>query len=198
MFRTCNCMGNPMNKLKADVARYCRLCSGNETVSVWGFLVGFLSPRMAPVVLLRLAEMAYGTLLLRPFAKVFSTLNLLCFGIEVSPRVRIGGGLFLPHTVGTVIGAESIGENCTIMQGVTLGSRRPDIGFAPSERPVVGNGVMICAGAKIIGRVMIGDDATIGANAVVVDDVPAFATVGGIPARVLRMGRGGEPAGGSS
>lgn len=177
-----------MNKLKADIARYCRLRSGDETVSFFVYLASFLSPRMAPVVLLRLAELAYRQPLFRPCAKVFSTLNLLCFGIEVSPRVRIGGGLFLPHTVGTVIGAEAIGENCTIMQGVTLGSRRPDIGFTASERPVVGNGVMICAGAKIIGRVIIGDNATIGANAVVLENVPAYATAAGVPARIVRTG----------
>lgn len=152
---------------------------------------------MAPVVLLRLAEMTYGRRPLRLFAKFFAALNLLCFGIEVSPRVRIGGGLFLPHTVGTVIGAEAIGENCTIMQGVTLGSRWPDIGFTPSERPLVGNGVTICAGAKIVGRVTIGDNATIGANAVVLEDVPPNATVAGVPARVVRMAAGGESSGGN-
>ena len=186
-----------MSKLRADVARYCRMCNGSATVSFSACFAGFLSPRMAPVVLLRLAEMTYGRRPLRLFAKFFAALNLLCFGIEVSPRVRIGGGLFLPHTVGTVIGAEAIGENCTIMQGVTLGSRRPDIGFTPSERPLVGNGVTICAGAKIVGRVTIGDNATIGANAVVLEDVPPNATVAGVPARVVRMAADGESSGGN-
>jgi serine O-acetyltransferase len=115
-------------------------------------LLACLNPRMAPVVLLRLAEFfhAHG---LGLFAKLFSMLNVMVFGIEVSPQVQIGGGLFLPHTVGTVIGAERIGENCTIMQGVTLGTSEPDMGFTVARRPVVGDHVLIGAGAKIIGRI---------------------------------------------
>jgi len=122
-------------------------------------------------------------------AKFFAMLNVLLFGIEVSPRVEIGGGLFLPHTVGTVIGAERIGCNVTIMQGVTLGTREPDMQFTVSLRPVIGNHVLIGAGAKIIGRVMIGDYARIGANAVVLDDVPPYAVAAGIAAKVIEPKR---------
>jgi len=118
-------------------------------------------------------------------AKFFAMLNVLLFGIEVSPRVEIGGGLFLPHTVGTVIGAERIGCNVTIMQGVTLGTREPDMQFTVSLRPVIGNHVLIGAGAKIIGRVTIGDYARIGANAVVLNDVPPYAVAAGIAAKVI-------------
>jgi len=112
-------------------------------------------------------------------------LNVVLFGIEVSPKVKIGGGLFLPHTVGTVLGAESIGENVTIMQGVTLGAKEPDMQFMPSTRPIIGNNVLIGAGAKVIGRIKVEDFAKIGANAVVVKDVPAYAVAIGVPARVL-------------
>ena len=124
---------------------------------------------------------------MRPASKLFSILNVLFFGIEVSPRVAIGGGLFLPHTVGTVIGAAQIGENVTIMQGVTLGAKEPDMGFTLSARPVIGNCVTIGAGAKIIGHVTVGDHAKIGANAVVLNDVPAHATAVGIPARIAKI-----------
>lgn len=153
-------------------------------VSTSMLLRGCLNPRMAPVVLLRLAEF-FHTRRLGVFAKLFSMLNVLVFGIEVSPQVQIGGGLFLPHTVGTVIGAERIGENCTILQGVTLGTSEPDMGFTVSERPVIGNEVLIGAGAKVIGRVMVGDHARIGANAVVLRDVPAHALAVGVPATIV-------------
>lgn len=147
-------------------------------------LMGCFNPRMAPVVLLRLAEFFHAHRL-GLLAKLFSTLNVFVFGIEVSPQVQIGGGLFLPHTVGTVIGAERIGENCTIMQGVTLGTSEPDMGFTVDKRPVVGSNVLIGAGAKIIGRIVVGDHARIGANAVVLRDVPAHALAVGVPATLV-------------
>ena len=151
------------------------------TVSGLTLIVACFNPRMAPVAVLRLAEFFHEHRL-GLLAKLFSMLNVLVFGIEVSPQVQIGGGLFLPHTVGTVIGAARIGDNCTIMQGVTLGTSEPDMGFTVAERPVIGNGVLIGAGAKVIGRVMVGDHAKIGANAVVLRDVPAYAVAVGVPA----------------
>jgi serine O-acetyltransferase len=173
-----------VKKLRSDIERFYRIRGDFGTVSTWKLLLACFNPRVAPVVLLRLAEFfhrhRFGL-----FAKLFSILNVWVFGIEVSPRVQIGGGLFLPHTVGTVIGAERIGDNCTIMQGVTLGSREPDMGFTPSKRPVIANDVLIGAGAKVIGRVMVGDHAKIGANAVVLCDVPAYAVAVGVPARIL-------------
>jgi len=93
--------------------------------------------------------------------------------------------LFLPHTVGTVIGAERIGRNVTILQGVTLGTKEPDMQFTVSLRPVIGDHVLIGAGAKIIGRVTVGDYAKIGANAVILDDVPPHAVAAGAAAKVM-------------
>jgi len=142
------------------------------------------SPRMAPVAILRVAEFLHAQNL-GFAAKFFSILNVLVFGIEVSPRVQIGGGLFLPHTVGTVIGASRIGNNCTIMQGVTLGTREPDMGFDASLRPVIGDDVLIGSGAKVIGGITVGNHARIGANAVVLEDVPAQALAVGVPAKIL-------------
>ncbi len=156
-------------------------------VSTLALVGACFNPRMAPVVLLRLSEFAH-THHMGVVAKIFSMLNVLIFGIEVSPQVKIGGGLFLPHTVGTVLGAERIGDNCTIMQGVTLGASEPDMGFTVSMRPVIGNAVFIGAGAKVIGRVHVGDHAKIGANAVVLRDVPARAVAVGVPATVIDRG----------
>lgn len=173
-----------MKKLRLDIERYHRMRGRAGTVSTAALLLACGSPRMAPVCLLRLAEFCHEHQL-GILSKFFSILNVVIFGLEVSPRVQIGGGLFLPHTVGTVIGAASIGANCTILQGVTLGTREPDMGFTVSERPVIGDHVVIGAGAKVIGRLTVGNHARIGANAVVLQDIPPHAVAVGVPARVV-------------
>lgn len=153
------------------------------------------NPRMLPVVLIRLSEFFFERRL-GIVAKLFSLTNVAVFGIESSPQVKIGGGLFLPHTVGTVLGAASIGDNVTILQGVTLGTAEPDNGFTVCLRPVIGNNVVLGAGAKVIGRVTIGDYAKVGANAVVLQDVPPHAIAVGVPARIIlrnEAGIGQEP-----
>lgn len=100
---------------------------------------------------------------------------------------EIGGGLFIQHGFATIIGAESIGENCWINQQVTIGYR------GGGAAPVIGSNVMITCGAKVLGPINVGDRAVIGANAVVIRDVEPGAVMGGVPARVLRK----EQAGGT-
>lgn len=93
---------------------------------------------------------------------------------------EIGGGLFIQHGFATMISAEYIGENCWINQQVT-------IGFSDHERaPIIGDNVMITCGAKVLGNITVGDNAIIGANAVVVKDVEPGAVMGGVPARRIR------------
>lgn len=173
-----------MKKLRLDVERYHHMRGRSGAVSTVALVLACFNPRMAPVALLRIAEFFHARRL-GIVAKFFSMLNVVVFGIEVSPQVQIGGGLFLPHTVGTVLGAERIGDNCTILQGVTLGTSEPDMGFTVSARPVIGNNVLIGAGAKVIGRITIGDHAKVGANAVVLHDVPSYALAVGVPARLV-------------
>lgn len=173
-----------MKNLRLDIERFCGLRGHRGPVPTSMLLVNCVHPRMAPVVVLRLAEFFYGCRL-GLLAKLCSSINVLVFGIEVSPQVEIGGGLFLPHTVGTVVGAARIGDNCTILQGVTLGTAEPEMGFTVSARPVIGNGVLIGAGAKVLGSITVGDHAKIGANAVVLCDVPAHSVAVGVPARIL-------------
>jgi serine O-acetyltransferase len=84
-----------------------------------------------------------------------------------------------------VIGAWRIGQNVTILQGVTLGAKRMDLGFDFKLRPEIGDNVTLGAGAKILGGIQIGDSVTVGANSVVVDSVEAGSTVVGIPARKI-------------
>jgi serine O-acetyltransferase len=177
-----------VKKLRSDIERYYQLAGRLKPVSGLRLFTACLNPRLVPNVLLRLSEFFYKRHM-GFIAKFFSMLNVLLFGIEVSPRVEIGGGLLLPHTVGTVIGAERIGCNVTIMQGVTMGTKEPDMQFTISLRPVIGSHVLIGAGAKIIGRVKVGDYAKIGANAVVLDDVPPYAVAAGVSARVIERKR---------
>lgn len=92
----------------------------------------------------------------------------------------IGGGLFIQHGFSTMISAKSIGENCWINQQVTIGYR--DTGVPP----VIGNNVMITCGAKVLGEISVGDNAVIGANAVVIRDVETGAVMGGVPAKRLK------------
>lgn len=105
--------------------------------------------------------------------------------IEIHPHARIGSGLFIPHPQCIVIGARSvIGSNVTINQGVTVGASLGKEIDGQTE-PVVEDNVLLGAGAKIIGPVTIGKNAMIGANAVVVKDVPAWTVAVGVPAGVV-------------
>src|SRR3954447_5851237 len=104
-------------------------------------------------------------------------------GIEIHPGAVIGEGLFIDHGMGVVIGETAIiGDFCHLTQGVTLGgtSNRRE-----KRHPTLGNHVTVGAGAKIIGAVTVGDHATIGAGSVVVTNVPEYATVVGVPGRVI-------------
>jgi serine O-acetyltransferase len=119
---------------------------------------------------------------MRPIGKLLACLNFVVFGIEISLRCRIGGGLILPHTQGTVIGASSIGRNAIIFQGVTLGAKGLGLIYDEDSRPAIGDGVMIGAGAKVLGGIRIGSGVRIGANAVVLASVPDNAVAVGVPA----------------
>ena len=98
--------------------------------------------------------------------------------LEITPG-DIGPGLFIQHGNSTLISAAKIGANCWINQQVSISYSNW------ADRPTLGDNVRICAGAKIIGKVNIGDNVVVGVNAVVVNDVPANVTVFGIPARVV-------------
>lgn len=106
-------------------------------------------------------------------------------GIEIHPGAKIGKGLFIDHGAGVIIGETSeIGDYCTLYQGVTLGGTGKDKG---KRHPTLGNNVMVGAGAKILGPFKVGDNAKVGANALVLSEVPPDATAVGVPARVVRV-----------
>jgi len=108
-------------------------------------------------------------------------------GIDIHPGAKIGKSFFIDHGSGVVIGETAeIGDNVTIYQGVTLGG----VSLNPGKRhPTIGNNVVIGAGAKILGPIRIGDNVKIGANSVVISDVPADSVVVGVPGRIVRKDR---------
>lgn len=168
-----------------DLQRSRELTHGPGPHSATAIWLGIFSPRFLPVLLCRIAHFFHFRRL-SPLAKIFSLLNFFFFGIEIAAQCRIGPGLFLPHTQGTVIGAYSIGRNAIIFQGVTLGARELDFSYLPLTRPIVGDDVTIGAGAKVLGGLSLGSGSRIGANAVVLESIPANVSAAGVPARVKR------------
>ncbi len=106
-------------------------------------------------------------------------------GIEIHPGATIGRRLFIDHGMGIVIGETAeIGDDCTIYHGVTLGGTGHDTG---KRHPTIGNNVLIATGAKVLGPFTVGDNSRIGANAVVLQEVPPNSTVVGVKARVVKI-----------
>ncbi len=120
---------------------------------------------------------------LRWLARFLSHLARWFTGIEIHPGATIGRRVFIDHGMGVVVGETAeIGDDCTLYHGVTLGGTSWNKG---KRHPTLGEGVVIGAGAKILGPITLGAGAKIGCNAVVVKDVPPGATAVGIPARIL-------------
>ncbi|HET6364625.1 MAG TPA: serine O-acetyltransferase EpsC [Nitrospirota bacterium] len=117
--------------------------------------------------------------------RALSQLARFLTGIEIHPGATIGSGMFIDHGMGVVIGETSeIGDNVTLFQGVTLGGTGKLRG---KRHPTLGSHVVVGAGAKVLGPIKIGDYVKIGANSVVLQDVPDHSTVVGIPGKIVRI-----------
>ena len=116
--------------------------------------------------------------------RMISQISRFFTGIEIHPGAQIGRGFFIDHGMGVVIGETTIiGDNVTLFQGVTLGGTGKEKG---KRHPTLKNNVVIGTGAKVLGNITLGDNVSVGANAVVLKDVPADCTVVGIPGRIAR------------
>lgn len=115
-------------------------------------------------------------------ARLLSQIGRWLTGIEIHPGAKIGRRLFIDHGMGIVIGeTATIGNDCTIYHGVTLGGTGKD---KKKRHPDLGNNVMVGAGAKVLGPIQIGDNVKIGANAVILKNVPSNSTIVGIPGKI--------------
>ena len=142
----------------------------------------FCYPGLQALILHRIAhKLNYWNV---PFIPRFiSYLTRIITGIEIHPKAKIGNRVFIDHGEGVVIGETAIiGDDVVIFPGSTLGGTGKDKG---KRHPTIGNRVIIGCGAKVLGNITIGDNAKIGANAVVLKDVPANTTAVGIPARII-------------
>jgi serine O-acetyltransferase len=127
----------------------------------------------------------------RDFALYLQSQSSRVFGVDIHPAAKIGKGILLDHATGIVIGETAvIGDNCSLLHTVTLGGS----GKVGGDRhPKIGRGVMIGAGAKILGNIRVGDCARVAAGSVVLKDVPPRCTVAGVPAKVVGGAGCSEP-----
>jgi serine O-acetyltransferase len=151
--------------------------------SVWEVLTCY--PGFHALQLHRFAH-ALWSMGLRWLARLSSHVTRFLTGVEIHPGAKIGRRVFIDHGMGVVIGETAeIGDDCTLYHGVTLGGVSWNTG---KRHPTLGKGVVVGAGAKILGPFTVGDGAKVGSNSVVVKAVPAGATVVGIPARLVEAG----------
>jgi serine O-acetyltransferase len=122
-------------------------------------------------------------------ARTLGEVTRILTGVDIHPGATLGTGLFIDHATGVVIGETAeVGDDVTIYHGVTLGGSGKDTG---KRHPTIGDRVTIGAGAKILGAIKIGDDSRIGANAVVVKEVPSSAVVVGVPGQAISRAKPG-------
>jgi serine O-acetyltransferase len=151
--------------------------------SVWEVITCY--PGFHALQLHRVSHCLWG-LKLRWLARLGSHVTRFLTGIEIHPGAVIGRRVFIDHGMGVVVGETAeIGDDCTLYHGVTLGGVSWNKG---KRHPTLGKGVVVGAGAKILGPFTVGDGAKVGSNSVVVKAVPAGATVVGIPARLVEAG----------
>ena len=172
-------MGFMFRRLRSDIA-----CILERDPAARGTLeVLFCYPGLHAIWIHKLARW-FWLRHLRWLGRFTSHVGRFLTGIEIHPGARIGSCVFIDHGMGVVIGETAeVGDGCTIYQGVTLGGT--SLGRGTKRHPTLGANVVVGAGAKVLGGFTVGDGARIGSNAVVVKEVPAGATVVGIPGRLV-------------
>jgi serine O-acetyltransferase len=144
----------------------------------------FLYQGLHALIVHRIAHLLYKVRLFF-LARFLSQIARFFTGIEIHPGAKIGKRFFIDHGMGVVIGETAIiGDDVLIYQGVTLGGAGIEKG---KRHPTIGNNVVIGTGAKVLGNIVVGDNSYVGANAVVIKDVPPNSTVVGVPGRVTKQ-----------
>jgi serine O-acetyltransferase len=128
----------------------------------------------------------------RDFALYLQSQSSRIFAVDINPAARIGIGIMLDHGTSIVIGETAVvGDNCSILQGVTLGGTGKETG---DRHPKIGDNVLLSVGAKVLGNIKVGDCSVVGAGSVVLKEVPPRTTVAGVPAKEIGPARCPEPA----
>jgi serine O-acetyltransferase len=128
----------------------------------------------------------------RDFALYLQSQSSRIFAIDINPAARLGIGIMLDHGTGIVIGETAVvGDNCSILQNVTLGGTGKETG---DRHPKIGDNVLLSVGAKVLGNIKVGDCSVVGAGSVVLKEVPPRTTVAGVPAKEIGPARCPEPA----
>jgi serine O-acetyltransferase len=175
-------------KLRGDIA--CILERDPAARSAWEVLTCY--PGLHAIYIHKLAHWFWRGHL-RWLGRLTSQLGRFLTGIEIHPGAKIGCCVFIDHGMGVVIGETAeVGDGCTIYQGVTLGGT--SLYRGEKRHPTLGEGVVVGAGAKVLGGFLVGAGARIGSNAVVVKEVPAGATVVGIPGRIVEDAKARQEA----
>jgi serine O-acetyltransferase len=194
MAAACACEGPGLvSSMRQDVDRYLFEAERDGRTGWFAVLrVALLSPglwallqyRLAHQALTRVRPPAAGAALARLLQLLQVVVRVLT-QIEIDPRAHIGPGLMLPHSGSLVIGPVRLGAHCNVFQGVTLGSSTTEEDLSHLSTPVLGDRVWVGPGGVIAGGLQIGDDASIGANSVVMRDVPPRGVVLGVPSRLV-------------
>lgn len=168
-----------LSRLRSDIQ--CILDRDPAARSRWEVLTCY--PGVHALVMHRMAHASWNGGF-KWLGRFISHISRWLTGIEIHPGAKIGERVFFDHAMGVVVGETAeIGDDCTIYQGVTLGGT--SLYKGTKRHPTLGRGVVVGAGAKVLGGFTVGDNARIGSNAVVTKPVPAGATAVGIPARII-------------
>ncbi len=184
-------IGRGVGSLRRSVSEDIDAAIARDPAAVNRADVFFNSPGLHAIWSYRVAHKMWQTPRLKPAARILSTMTRAVTGVEIHPGATIGRRFFIDHGMGVVIGETAeVGDDVMLYHGVTLGGRSLQ---KVKRHPTLGDNVTVGTGARILGPVTLGDGVQVGANSVVVKDVPAGAVATGIPARVRYPQAGEDP-----
>ena len=171
-------MGNFLKTIRYDINNILK----NDPAARSEIEVFLLYPSVHAVINYRIANALYKKKMFF-LARLISQFARFLTGIEIHPGATIGKGFFVDHGMGVVVGETAeVGDNVTLYHGVTLGGTGKDKG---KRHPTIGNNVVIGTGAKVLGPILVGNNCRIGANSVVLKNIPENSTVVGIPGKIV-------------
>ena len=191
----CPCSGGLVQALRCDVDRYVFQLYGKDRLTAFRLLrMLTLFPGLWAVVPYRLTHQCLHRFrpkmlgsFLGAFCFVAQRVAIILFGIEIDAHAHIGPGLFINHSGGVVIGPVTIGSNCNVSHGVTLGRSSLAAGTTFADVPSLGNRVWLGPGAVVAGPISLGQDVVVAANSLVTRDIPDRGVARGVPASVISV-----------